>query len=90
MSESKELPIIFLAFANDYSTHRTRFLRELRTEIRQLQSCLEDAQSRGLCKLILRTNATVEDILQAAWLRFWLSIKVCGWFFSMVVRQASR
>ena len=52
-------PIIFLAFAND----RERYLRNLPEETRRLQNTLERAQGDGLCELVIRTNATVGDML---------------------------
>ena len=57
-----ELPIIVLAFANEQEGHR--YLRDLPEELRQLQAILEDAEGKGLCKLVVRPNATLDQILE--------------------------
>jgi formylglycine-generating enzyme required for sulfatase activity len=61
MSTAK--PVIFLAFANDYSDDQTRYLRELREETRALQAILEEAQQQGWCEVVVRPYATIDDIL---------------------------
>ncbi len=58
-----EVPIILLAFANEQAGHR--YLRDLPAELRQLQAILEVAERQGLCKLIVRPNASLEQILVA-------------------------
>jgi len=58
-----EPPVIFLAFANQYDS-RWRYLRYLPDEILGLQDILDDAHKRGLCELVIRTNATVTVILE--------------------------
>ena len=55
-------PVIFLAFANDRDD-RVRYLRNLPEETRRLRETLSDAESKGLCELVVRTNATVGEIL---------------------------
>jgi WD40 repeat protein len=55
-------PIIFLAFANDRDD-RVKYLRNLPDELRQIRAALQQAKSAGLCDLVERANATVNDIL---------------------------
>src|SRR5271157_2941986 len=57
-----ELPVIVLAFANEQEGHR--YLRDLPEELRQLQAILEAAEGKGLCKLVVRPNATLDQILE--------------------------
>ena len=38
------------------------YLRDLPEESRQLQSILQEAEDRGLCELVVRTNATLDLI----------------------------
>src|SRR5271166_3228083 len=57
-----ELPIIVLAFANEQEGHR--YLRDLPEELRQLQAILEAAEGKGLCKLVVRPNARLDQILE--------------------------
>ena len=58
--ESRAKPVVFLAFANEQEGRR--YLRELPEESRQLQSILHEAEDRGLCKLVVQTNATLDLI----------------------------
>ncbi len=55
-------PIIFLAFAND-RTDDIGYLRNLPDEARRLPAALERVRTAGLCEVIVRQNATLEDIL---------------------------
>ncbi|HQY94870.1 CHAT domain-containing protein, partial [Caldilinea sp.] len=52
-------PIIFLAFANDYEGN---YLPELPKERRELQAVLDQAQKTDLCELVLRPDATLDDL----------------------------
>lgn len=62
MDAERAAPIVFLAFANEQDD-RQRYLRKLPDETRLLRRILEDAEARGLCRLQVRTNATLPDIL---------------------------
>ena len=53
-------PVVFLAFANEQEGRRD--LRKLPEETRELRSILQEADDRGLCKLEVRTNATLADL----------------------------
>ena len=55
-------PIVFLAFANEQD-NRVRYLRSLPDEARRLRRALERAAEQGLCQSIVRTNATLDEIL---------------------------
>jgi WD40 repeat protein len=55
-----DLPVILLAFANEQEGHR--YLRDLPEELRRLQEILEAAERRGLCKLVVRPNASLKQI----------------------------
>src|SRR4029079_1205873 len=57
-----ELPVIVLAFANEQEGQR--YLRDLPEELRQLQAILEAAEGKGLCKLVVRPNARLDQILE--------------------------
>ena len=57
-----ELPIIVLAFANEQEGHR--YLRDLPEELRQLQAILKAAEGKELCKLVVRPNARLDQILE--------------------------
>ena len=59
----KTIPLIFLAFANDYADPK-QHLRSLRDEARQLRDTLKQAQKDGLCEVVERPNATAEEIIQ--------------------------
>ena len=56
--ESRAKPVVFLAFANEQEGQH--YLRNLPEESRQLQSILQEAEDRGLCELVVRTNATLD------------------------------
>ena len=58
--ESRAKPVVFLAFANEQEGRR--YLRELPEESRQLQSILQEAEDRGLCELVVRTNVSLPVI----------------------------
>ena len=55
-------PIIFLAFAND-RTDGIGYLRNLPDEARRIHAALEPVHVAGLCDVVVRQNATLEDIL---------------------------
>jgi hypothetical protein len=56
-----ELPVVVLAFANDQEG--LRYLRDLPEELRQLQAILEAAEGKDLCKLVVRPNARLDQLL---------------------------
>ena len=56
-------PVILLAFANEQEGKR--YLRDLPEELRRLQAILEGAEGKGLCKLVVRPNATLDQIFEA-------------------------
>ena len=56
-------PVTLLAFANDQEGKR--YLRDLPEELRQLQAILEAAERKGLCELVVRPNATLDQIFDA-------------------------
>src|SRR5271166_4784435 len=53
-------PVIFLAFANEQEGRR--YLRNLPAELGELQEILEVAERKKLCKLVVRSNATLDGI----------------------------
>ncbi|MGD2087159.1 MAG: CHAT domain-containing protein [Candidatus Aminicenantes bacterium] len=55
-------PVIFLAFAND-RMNNARYLRNLSREQRKIRNALEKAKQAGLCEIVERSNASVDDIL---------------------------
>ncbi|MBK7407116.1 MAG: hypothetical protein IPJ40_02955 [Saprospirales bacterium] len=62
---SAPLPIIFLAFANEYQ--EGRYLNKLVEEYKQLYAALGPVSSnenpdRALCELVVRQNVTIQDI----------------------------
>ena len=57
-------PVVLLAFANDRGPDG-RYLPHLPDEIRQLQKLWEPVDRAARCELILRTNATLDDLLNA-------------------------
>ncbi|MFT5918158.1 MAG: hypothetical protein ACI81T_004675 [Bacteroidia bacterium] len=59
---SDSIPIVFLAFAND-RVDDTAYLRNLPKELDGIRKALYRAQEAGLCELVERVNATVENIL---------------------------
>ncbi len=62
MARDTPKPVIFLAFANERDD-RARYLRNLPEEARRLRTALEGSQEAGLCELVLRANATIQEIL---------------------------
>ncbi len=62
MNERNAKPVIFLAFANDRGDS-AKYLRNLPEELRQVRAALESAQNAGLCELVERANATIQDII---------------------------
>jgi hypothetical protein len=62
MSNEAEKPVILLAFANDRDD-RVRYLRHLSDEARRLRQALQSAEDAGLCRMVVRQNATLDDIL---------------------------
>ena len=54
-------PVIFLAFANDREG-RGRYLRNLPEEARRLRAELAGAERAGLCELVVRQSATLEEL----------------------------
>jgi len=65
MSQKNSKPVIFLAFANEQGgTGHQGYLRKLPEEVRHLQGILGKAEQRGLCELVVRPNATLEQILE--------------------------
>ena len=58
--ERRAKPVVFLAFANEQEGRR--YLRDLPEESRQLQSILQEAEDRGLCELVVRTNVSLPVI----------------------------
>jgi hypothetical protein len=57
----KKLPVIFLTFAND-KIDDALYLRNLPKELHGIRTALDKAVKAGLCELIERTAATVDDI----------------------------
>ncbi len=55
-------PVIFLAFANE-KVDNALFLRKLSLETSGIRHALSEAERSGLCELVIRTSATVADIL---------------------------
>lgn len=56
-------PILFLAFANDRSRDGAGYLRKLPEEAANLESALKSAEQRELCKVVLRQNVTIRQVL---------------------------
>ena len=56
-------PVLLLAFANDREDH-VRYLRNLPQETRLLRDAIQPAEQSGLCELVVRTNATADDIFK--------------------------
>ena len=53
---------LFFAFAND-RTERGRYLRNLPEEQRHVREAMEAAVKAGLCEVVERANATVDEVL---------------------------
>lgn len=51
-----------MAFANEQD-ERLRYLRTLPDEVRALRVALQQAEDAGLCELVVRSNATLDEIL---------------------------
>jgi hypothetical protein len=60
MNQNKK-PVIFLAFAND-KVDDAMYLRNLPKELHQVREALQPAVKAGLCEVVERTSATVNDI----------------------------
>jgi WD40 repeat protein len=58
----KQKPVIFLSFAND-RVDDAAYLRNLPKELRGIREELEEAKNEGLCEVVERSNASIEDIL---------------------------
>lgn len=61
MTGQRSKPVIFLAFANSSANP----LPHLAEECRRLTDILEDAEQRGICELLVRPFATVDQVLDA-------------------------
>lgn len=59
---SKQKPVIFLAFANDKEDN-ARYLRNLPKELDGLRKALAPAVQAGLCEVVERASATIEQML---------------------------
>lgn len=62
MAEQTPKPIIFLAFANE-PPDAPGHLRNLGEEARRLEATLQQAKQKGLCDLVVKPYATLDDIL---------------------------
>jgi hypothetical protein len=62
MTYNDTKPIIFTAFASAWDD-RVEYLRQLPEEARRIRRTLEHARREGLCELVERSNATLDDIL---------------------------
>jgi len=62
MAVESRRPVILLAFANDRDD-RARYLRNLAEEARRLREALKQAEIAGLCEVVVRQNAMVDEIL---------------------------
>jgi WD40 repeat protein len=56
------LPVFLLAFANEQQD-RSRYLRNLPLELHRLRAALEKAEDRGLCELVILSNATLDQLI---------------------------
>ena len=61
-TSTNKKPVIFLAFAND-RVDEAAYLRNLPKEMSGIRTALDKAVKAGLCELVERANATIEDIL---------------------------
>lgn len=57
-----QIPVIFLAFAND-KVDNARYLRNLPRELDGIRNALLPAVKAGLCEVVERANATIDNIL---------------------------
>ena len=62
MSRATQPIAIFFAFAND-RVERARYLRNLPEEQRQVRDAMAAAVEAGLCEVVERANATVDEVL---------------------------
>ncbi|MGB0524861.1 MAG: CHAT domain-containing protein [Flammeovirgaceae bacterium] len=62
LSQPNPIPIIFLAFAND-QVDRASYLRGLKKERDGIREALKVAERAGLCQLVERSNATIQNII---------------------------
>jgi WD40 repeat protein len=62
MKKSNQKPVIFLAFAND-RVREGGYLRNLPEELRSIRDALDKAKNAGLCDIVERANATIDDIM---------------------------
>ncbi|HEX9941447.1 MAG TPA: CHAT domain-containing protein, partial [Thermoanaerobaculia bacterium] len=62
MSRTARPVVVFFAFANDRA-ERTRYLRNLPEEQRRVRDAMEGAVEAGLCEIVERANATVDEVL---------------------------
>jgi hypothetical protein len=61
LSEAKK-PVIFHAFANERND-QVSYLRNLPEEARNIRQALDIAKRNGLCDVVERSNASLQDIL---------------------------
>src|SRR5262245_37559795 len=57
-----QLPVVFLTFANARQDE-AKYLRNLPEEERQVRTVLEAAEVAGLCEVVDRANATLDEVL---------------------------
>jgi WD40 repeat protein len=62
MKRINQKPVIFLAFAND-RVREGAYLRNLPEELRCIRDTLTEAVKAGICELVERANAALEDII---------------------------
>src|SRR6185436_10381800 len=62
MSRATPSIAVFFAFAND-RVERARYLRNLPEEQRQVRNAMAAAVEAGLCEVVERANATVDEVL---------------------------
>jgi hypothetical protein len=55
-------PVIFLAFANDREDS-ARYLRNIPAEHNGIRKALQEAEKQGLCEIVERANASIENII---------------------------
>jgi hypothetical protein len=59
---TNQLPVIFLAFANDKEDN-ARYLRNLPLELEGIRKALQPAVQAGLCQLVERANLTIDQLI---------------------------
>ncbi|UCH97769.1 MAG: CHAT domain-containing protein, partial [Candidatus Aminicenantes bacterium] len=62
MKRLNQKPVVFLAFAND-RVREGAYLRNLPEELRCIRDALSEAVKAGICELVERANASLEDIM---------------------------